>query len=90
MLNKQRSLLVCSSIGALNRKHKIMGTGDKDKDLERLIPETGLTDNIIGSPLSPLQSDTPPGTSSPFSHNAGKEVSIYYICLCVVHLVDRA
>ncbi|GJT54185.1 COV 3-like protein [Tanacetum coccineum] len=73
MLNKQRSLLVCSSVGALNRKHKIMGTRDKDRDLERLIPETGLTDNIIASPLSPLQSDTPPGTSSPFSHNAGKE-----------------
>nr|GEW84974.1 protein like COV 3-like [Tanacetum cinerariifolium] len=66
-------LLVLIRIGALNRKHKIMGTRDKDRDLERLIPETGLTDNIIASPLSPLQSDTPPGTSSPFSHNAGKE-----------------
>lgn len=63
---------------------------DKDRDLERLIPSTRFSD-IIGAPLSPLQSDTPPGASTP-SHHSGREVSIivYYYCfflflLCVLY-----
>nr|XP_043607622.1 protein LIKE COV 1-like [Erigeron canadensis] len=55
-----------------------MGTRDKDRDLERLIPATGFSD-FIGGPLSPLQSDTPPGDSSPSHHTAGREAFIKVI-----------
>ncbi|KAJ9564407.1 hypothetical protein OSB04_000373 [Centaurea solstitialis] len=62
-----------------------MGTREIDRDLERLIPATGLSD-IAGGPLSPLQSDTPPGASSP-SHHSGKEVSGYEIEFALVKVI---
>ncbi|XP_024975704.1 protein LIKE COV 3-like [Cynara cardunculus var. scolymus] len=54
-----------------------MGTRDIDRDLERLIPATGFSD-IIGAPLSPLQSDTPSGASPP-SHHSGREALVKVI-----------
>ncbi|KAI3813520.1 hypothetical protein L1987_18245 [Smallanthus sonchifolius] len=54
-----------------------MGTREKDRDLERLIPANGFSE-FIGSPLSPLHSDTPSGASSS-PHNTGREAFIKVI-----------
>ncbi|KAK1439132.1 hypothetical protein QVD17_04947 [Tagetes erecta] len=53
-----------------------MESRDKERDLERLIPATGFSD-LIDSPLSPLQSNTPPGAAS--SHNTGRQAFIKVI-----------
>ncbi|XP_024991748.1 protein LIKE COV 1-like isoform X1 [Cynara cardunculus var. scolymus] len=53
-----------------------MGTREKDRDLERLIPVTrsGISE-IDGDSNSSSPAESPPGASSSSSHQSGKEVS---------------